>query len=398
MGSPVVGAAADCTSHRPRSRARIVPTPAQGGETRPGIPRPHARRVESDSTPDRPLSFSLSFWRPTPVTPALVSASGRRGSGGRSTSPGTRRRKRSRASALAGTLLRQPFSPGHPSNDLSSTPEPPYELPPARIVHVPGRGEFFVRDSGGDGEPVLLLHGWTVSSDLNWYAVYLPLIEAGYRVLAMDHRGHGRGLRSPRPFRLTDCADDAAALLETMGVDPVVAVGYSMGGPIAQLLARSHPKRVSSIVLCATSTNWGGPWMKVAWSGMTGLRLALGLAPQLTWSVMLGLLGTPAAANAWLSGELSRGSSIDIAEAGRELGRYDSRPWIADLEVPGAVIVTTRDNLVPPHKQRDLARRMSARRIEIPRDHDAAVLKASVYVEALFTALRHLEKQRATEH
>jgi 3-oxoadipate enol-lactonase len=262
-------------------------------------------------------------------------------------------------------------------------------------VHVHGRGEFFVRDSGGDGEPVLLLHGWTVSADLNWFAVYLPLIEAGYRVLAMDHRGHGRGLRSPRHFRLADCADDAAAVLEALDVDPVVAVGYSMGGPIAQLLARTHPKRVASVVLCATSTNWGGPWMKVAWSGMTGLRLALGLAPRLTWSVMLGVLGTPAAANAWLSGELSRGSSIDIAEAGRELGRYDSRPWIGDLEMPGAVIVTTRDNLVPPHKQRDLARRMQARRIEIARDHDAPVLKASVYVDALLAALEHLEKERA---
>jgi pimeloyl-ACP methyl ester carboxylesterase len=307
----------------------------------------------------------------------------------------TRRRKRSRASAIAGTLLKQPWQPFAASDELSSIPEPPYRLPEGRIVHVPGRGEFFIRDSGGDGEPVLLLHGWTVSSDLNWYSVYRPLVVAGYRVLAMDHRGHGRGLRSPRSFRLADCADDAAAVLDTLEVGPVVAVGYSMGGPIAQLLARTHADRVSGIVLCATSTNWGGPWMRVLWSGMTGLRLALGLAPRLTWSLLLGVLGTPAAANAWLSGELSRGSSIDIAEAGRELGRYDSRSWIDSLEVPGVVIVTSRDSAVPPHKQRDLARRMSARRIEIPRDHDAAVLRSSVYVDALLTALDDLRSKRA---
>jgi pimeloyl-ACP methyl ester carboxylesterase len=306
----------------------------------------------------------------------------------------TPRRKRNRASAIAGTLLKQPWQPFSASTDLSSTPEPPYRLPEARIVHVPGRGEFFVRDSGGDGEPVLLLHGWTVSADLNWYAVYRPLINAGYRVLAMDHRGHGRGLRSPRPFRLSDCADDAAAVLDTLGVGPVVAVGYSMGGPIAQLLARSHAGAVSGIVLCATSTNWGGAWMRVLWSGMTGLRLALGLAPRLTWSLLLGVLGTPAAANAWLSGELSRGSSIDIAEAGRELGRFDSRAWIDTLEVPAVVIVTSRDNAVPPYKQRDLACRLSARRIEIARDHDAAVLRASDYTDALLTALAQLKAGR----
>jgi 3-oxoadipate enol-lactonase len=113
---------------------------------------------------------------------------------------------------------------------------------------------------------------------------------------------------------------------------------------------------------------------------------------------MLGVLGTPAAATAWLTGELSRGSSIDVAEAGRELGRYDSRPWISELTVPGVVIVTSRDNAVPPYKQRDLARRMSARRIEIKRDHDAAVLRAEAYVNALLDALAELESASAMAH
>jgi pimeloyl-ACP methyl ester carboxylesterase len=308
-----------------------------------------------------------------------------------------RKRKRSRATALATTLLKQPFQPLAASKDLAGAPEPPYELPEGRILHIPGRGEYFVRDSGGDGEPVLLLHGWTVTADLNWYAVYRPLITAGYRVIALDHRGHGRGLRSPRPFRLADCADDAASLLDTLGIESGLVVGYSMGGPIAQLLARTHPEKVSGLVLCATSTNWAGPWMRVVWSSMTGLRLALGLAPRLTWSVMLGVLGTPAAANAWLSGELSRGSAVDIAEAGRELGRYDSRTWVGDLTAPSAVIVTSRDSAVPPYKQRDLARRLGAKRIEIARDHDAAVLRSSVYVDALLTALAHVHGDQRRE-
>src|SRR6188472_3106861 len=110
-------------------------------------------------------------------------------------------------------------------------PEPPVELPPGRAVHVPGRGEYFVRDTGGDGPAVLLLHGWTASADLNFHAQYAALAAAGNRVIALDHRGHGRGLRTYADFRLSDCADDAIAVAEHLDAGPLTVVGYSMGGP-----------------------------------------------------------------------------------------------------------------------------------------------------------------------
>src|SRR5437588_12932364 len=99
-------------------------------------------------------------------------------------------------------------------------PEPPFEMPPARTVRVPGRGEFFLRDTGGDGPAVMLLHGWMASGDLNWCGAYQDLIAAGYRVLAIDHRGHGRGLRPLTPFRLADCAADAAEVMRGPEVAP----------------------------------------------------------------------------------------------------------------------------------------------------------------------------------
>src|SRR5437763_1822121 len=95
--------------------------------------------------------------------------------------------------------------------------EPPGQLPPARTLIAPGRGELFLRDTGGDGPVVMLLHGWIASADLNWRTTYSDLSDAGYRVLAIDHRGHGRGLRQLEPFRLADCAADAAAALGEPG-------------------------------------------------------------------------------------------------------------------------------------------------------------------------------------
>lgn len=276
-------------------------------------------------------------------------------------------------------------------------PVPPVELPPGRTVVVPGRGELFYRDSGGSGPVVLLLHGWMATGDLNWAATYGPLEAAGYRVLALDHRGHGRGLRTSQPFRLEDCAADAAALLEVLDVDDAVLVGYSMGGPIASLAAHQHPERVGGVVLCATALHWKGLGMTVLWNGMAGLRLLLGLAPDLLWRAMFRLGGAPdTPATSWAAGELSRGSSTDLAEAGRELSRYDARPWIGRVTVPAAVVVTTRDKGVPPDNQRALAAALGAREFDVDADHTAAMHPSGAFAHILLDALEHVRSQRAT--
>jgi pimeloyl-ACP methyl ester carboxylesterase len=125
---------------------------------------------------------------------------------------------------------------------------PPGDLPGGRYLDLEGRGTtFYRRVEGPAGAPtVLLLHGWTATSALNWYSSFGPLGER-YGVVAIDHRGHGHGIRSDEPFTLEDCADDAAALVEALGLGPVIAVGYSMGGPIAQLLWRRHRELVAGL-------------------------------------------------------------------------------------------------------------------------------------------------------
>ena len=286
--------------------------------------------------------------------------------------------------------------PGEALEALSSlrrvpswAPEPPVPLPSGYLVHVPGRGEFFVRDSGGSGAPVLLLHGWMFPSDLNWVRTYGPLADAGYRVLALDCRGHGRGLRTPAPFRLKDCAADAAAVVEELGCGPVTAIGYSMGGPIAQLMAYHHRPQVSQMVLCATAREWQDPRMKAIWNGMAGLRLVLNLFPDATWRLGLRAGGFPDnAITTWVAAELSRGSGRDIAEAGRELGRYDSRPWIEELQdLPSAVVVTERDTSVPPRKQKELAASLGAPVFGVDADHAAVTVKHREFNAALLEAV-----------
>lgn len=271
----------------------------------------------------------------------------------------------------------------------AAVPEPPVALPPGRILHVPGRGEFFVRDTGeGGGSTVLLLHGWMFSSDLNWFTTYADLQAAGHRVVALDHRGHGRGLRSPDPFRLQDCADDAAAVLRELDAGPALVVGYSLGGAVAQLVARDHPDVTAGIVLCATANDWSEPKLRLLWSAMTGLRLLLGLSPEAIWRRVMVLMGEDGGTGTtWQAAELARGSAVALAEAGRELGRFDSRPWNGTLGMPSAVVVTRDDTSVPPAKQRALATSLGAPSFEAPGTHGAVTMLPETFNPVLLRAL-----------
>ena len=91
---------------------------------------------------------------------------------------------------------------------------------------------------------------------------------------------------------------------------------------------------------------------------------------------------------ACVQSELLRHSARDIAEAGRELGRFDSRPWLTgSLTAPSAVVMTTQDEAVPPYKQRALAEAARAEVFEVPLHHIELVLRADVYNPALLHAL-----------
>jgi len=265
---------------------------------------------------------------------------------------------------------------------------PPVEMPPARTVRVPDRGEFFLRDTGGDGPVVMLLHGWMASADLNWLGAYRALVGSGYRVLAIDHRGHGRGLRPLTPFRLVDCAGDAASVLRELGLAPATVVGYSMGGAIAQLIARDHPDVVSGVVLSATAQHWKDKRTQRAFKAMGALGLSVSLAPRTFWRLGSRRAGLkPSARSVWLQCELMRHSARDIAEAGRELARFDSRPWLPSVPAPIAVLITTKDELVPPFKQRQLAATAGGPVFESPLDHMELVFRSEHYNPMLLEAI-----------
>ncbi|MFV1991532.1 MAG: alpha/beta fold hydrolase, partial [Acidimicrobiales bacterium] len=153
--------------------------------------------------------------------------------------------------------------------------------PAGRHLRLGTRGSTFVRyHRGSPGMPtLLLLHGWTATSDLNWSTSYGSLAER-YSFVAIDMRGHGRGLRTRDPFSLEDCADDAALALDCLGVDKVIVVGYSMGGAVAQLFWRRHHQRCEGIVLCSTGATFNDtPREHVLFGGLTSVGVVARFTP-----------------------------------------------------------------------------------------------------------------------
>ena len=253
-------------------------------------------------------------------------------------------------------------------------------FPAGRRVELPGRGTTFIREvAGPEGAPtVILLHGWTATGGLNWstklrrdWTTPMEELSRNYRVIAIDHRGHGRGISSQARFQLTDCADDVAALMDVLGIKKAILAGYSMGGPIAQLTAKRHPDKVAGLVLCATAARFPQS-VPVAMP----LHLAaafLGKLPRILRAsalpfARLGLWGGISFAD-----EMGRSDPQKLYEAGVELTRFDSRNWLGSLRAPTAVVLTTNDQLVPPKYQKEMAQAIPGSTIfPVQGDHLAA--------------------------
>ncbi|MGG7519236.1 alpha/beta fold hydrolase [Allorhizobium undicola] len=108
-------------------------------------------------------------------------------------------------------------------------------------------------DGEPSGSPVLLIHGFASSATVNWvHPGWLKTLgDAGYRVIGIDNRGHGASdkPRDPQAYHPGQMAEDAAALLDHLGLPDAHVMGYSMGARISAFLALAYPHRLKSLVL-----------------------------------------------------------------------------------------------------------------------------------------------------
>ena len=111
-------------------------------------------------------------------------------------------------------------------------------------------------ERGGEGEPLLMIQGMS-GTHVAWGESFLAPLRESFDVIAFDNRGIGLSGPIDGPFTIVEMAEDAAGLLDELGLESAHVVGISMGGMIAQDLALAHPDRLRSLTLGCTYC--GGP-------------------------------------------------------------------------------------------------------------------------------------------
>jgi 3-oxoadipate enol-lactonase len=268
------------------------------------------------------------------------------------------------------------------------------------LVELPGRGVTRVWECAGPpgAQTLMLIHGVTFTAELNWAKVFAPL-SRHFRVIAIDLRGHGDGIRAGSRFRLEDCADDIAALAEALDIGTFVAVGYSMGGMVAQLLYHRHAPLLSGLVLCATARNvLGSPTEKLTALVLPTAAAAIAWNPLLQpmsaeflGMTLLGSMDDPATAR-WARAQLRRTTLGTAVSAIRAVCEFTSHSWIGEVDIPAAVVVTARDRIVPASRQMKLARAIPGASVhEVDADHAVCVTAPQVFSQALLQACWSVE-------
>jgi pimeloyl-ACP methyl ester carboxylesterase len=273
---------------------------------------------------------------------------------------------------------------------------PDFEPPEGRWLELPRRGRVWLTDLPGptpDAQAVVLLHAVGCTGLLTWFPA-LEELNKRYRVITFDQRWHGRGITSER-FLVSDCADDTAALIDELGlVDPIVA-GFSMGSIVAQRLWRQHPDAVGGLVLCATTDHFRRTGPEIVFHSymevLMGLLHSVARSQVLTRAArtltdVLKIESTDV--GQWALAEFRSTSPWAVGQAVASLGRFHSTPWLHMVDVPTAVVVTTRDKVLTRSHQRSVASRIPHVTVhEADCGHAGCVLQAEAFLPPFLQAV-----------
>jgi 3-oxoadipate enol-lactonase len=216
------------------------------------------------------------------------------------------------------------------------------------MYSAPASSELLYFTERGSGPPLLLVHGLMVTGEM-----FEPVIEhlaTRQRVIVPDLRGHGRSRGLPPPYTAEQLASDLARLLDHLGIDSTVVLGYSQGGAIAQQLVLDNPRRCDRLVLvCTYAFNMATARERLEGHLMPLLVQVLGTRRFTKFVVSQGLKQLGKERADWLAGLMADQDRKLMVAAWRETMAFDSRHRLAEIRCPTLVVAASNDQAVPIH-------------------------------------------------
>ncbi|HLB26582.1 MAG TPA: alpha/beta fold hydrolase [Dehalococcoidia bacterium] len=212
-------------------------------------------------------------------------------------------------------------------------------------------------------DSLLLIMG--LGANTTSWEMQIPAFSREYRTVAFDNRGSGRSDKPQSPYTIPQMADDAAALLDHLGISSAHVFGMSMGGMVAQEMALRHPQRVRTLVLGGTMA--GGPNAVMAGPQLIQQWASTALLP-LEQAIENGLRFLYSEEFIARNHERLVRRALDLAYLQPPLDalqrqvmavlQFNTFQRLADVTAPTLVISGTADQIVPPENSRILAERI----------------------------------------
>jgi pimeloyl-ACP methyl ester carboxylesterase len=207
----------------------------------------------------------------------------------------------------------------------------------------------------GNGRPLVVLNGFAATS-ADWDPSFIDWLAISNELILLDNRGIGHSTDNGQPFDIAQLADDAARMIEMLGIERVSLLGWSMGGFIAQTLAVQHPGRINKLILL--STDPGGANVDLAsadvWSQLIDMSgtpheqarrlLSLVFPGDVAESIYREFGDIVAAARAQLSPDLVN-RQVAAMDAWHRTGIGNR---LREINVPVLIAIGTGDIVIPP--------------------------------------------------
>ncbi len=242
--------------------------------------------------------------------------------------------------------------------------------------------EMFYREAG-EGTPIILIHGWPLSSRL--FAGNISALAEDYHVIAPDLRGFGKTemMGNPSEMRIEGYAQDVLAMMDELGIEQAVIGGMSMGGPIAFSMYEQAPDRFTALLLMDTIAAAAPPQEKHLWLGWAiniennGVKVI----PKQAMDEMLTAetrMNDSSAVN-HIAG-IMKNASKEGAMAGAYAlsNRSNFMPLLSEISVPTLIIVGLQDSIYPYEFAKRMQKKISDSELAIlDNANHAAIFEAA---------------------